>query len=153
MDLDERIARRRRPGTEPRLVLDYDALNPVSHSTEPTDRGPTLERLLDHLDPAFDDRLPPNAYVYGPKGVGKSAALDPLFARLGDLSGHSRRTIPTTTRGGSQVSIEFTYVDARCASSEFALSHAVLDALDDERVPEQGLGIDRIRSRLGERLG
>jgi len=152
MDLDERIARRRRSDTEPRLVLDYDALTPVSHAPEPIGRGTTLERLLDHLDPALDGRLPGNAYVYGPKGAGKSAVVSALFGRLVTIGARSRRTIPTTTRGTPWSGVEYAYVDARRAKSDFALSHALLDALVDERVPDQGLGTDRLRDRLRSRL-
>ncbi|MFC4356588.1 Cdc6/Cdc18 family protein [Halobium salinum] len=154
MDIDERISRRLRTDTEPQLVVDYEALSPVSHPAEPTGRGPALERVLDHLDPAFDDRLPSNAYVYGPKGSGKSAILSALFSRLVGLGARSRRTIPTTTRSAPPPSgVEFAYVDARRAKSDFALSHALLDALVDERVPEQGLGVEHLRERLRERLG
>jgi len=39
----------------------------VTHVAEPADRGPFLERLLDHLDPVFEGDLPDNAYVWGPR--------------------------------------------------------------------------------------
>lgn len=148
MNLRERIARRQRTDHAPRLVHDYDAVNPVVHLDEPIGRGPTLERLLDHVEPAFEGVLPPNGYVYGPKGSGKSAVVSALFSHLAEMTGASRSAIFTTTRGGTSRPAEFVYVDARNATSDFALSHAVSDALSDESVPKQGLGTAQLRERL-----
>jgi Cdc6-like AAA superfamily ATPase len=152
MNLRERIARRQRTDHEPRLVHDYDALNPTVHLEEPIGRGPTLERLLDHVEPAFEGVLPPNVYVYGPKGSGKSATVSALFSHLASMSGTSRSAIFTTTRGGATRPTEFVYVDARAATSDFALYHAVLDTLSDDPVPEQGLGTANLRERLEREL-
>jgi Cdc6-like AAA superfamily ATPase len=152
MNLRERIARRQRTDHAPRLVHDYDALNPTVHLEEPIGRGPTLERLLDHVEPAFDGVLPPNGYVHGPKGSGKSAVVSALFSQLAEMTGTSRSAIFTTTRGGTSPAAEFVYVDARTASSDFGLYHAVLNALSDESVPEQGLGTAQLRERLQEEL-
>ncbi len=152
MNLRERIARRQRTDHAPRLVHDYDALNPVVHLEEPIGRGPALERLLDHVEPAFEGVLPSNAYVHGPKGSGKSAVVSALFSQLTEMTGTGRSAIFTTTRGGTASPAEFVYVDARGANSDFGLHHAVLDALSDESVPEQGLGTAQLRERLREEL-
>lgn len=152
MNLRERIARRQRTDNAPRLVHDYDALSPVVHLEEPIGRGPTLERLLDHVEPAFEGLLPPNGYVYGPKGSGKSATVSALFSHLAGMTGASRSAIYTTTRGGASRPTAFIYVDARAARSDFALHHAVLDSLSEESVPEQGLGTAQLRERLEDEL-
>ncbi|MCD2204737.1 Cdc6/Cdc18 family protein [Halobacterium sp. KA-6] len=153
MDIDARIKRRQRRDDGPRLVQDYEALAPVTHLDEPSDRGPVLERLLDHLDPVFDSRLPPNAYVHGPCGSGKTAIVTALFGHLERLSTQTQSVIYTSTRAGSPTAPGFVYVDARETSSEFAFYHHVLDALVDERVPEHGIGTEEIRDRLHERVG
>lgn len=95
MDLTARIRRRQRSGTTAQLVLDYDAISPVVHVEEPIGRGPVLERLLDHVDPVFDGSLPPNAYVWGPPGSGKSAVVTALFTQLDRLLRRSRAAIHT----------------------------------------------------------
>lgn len=148
MNLSERIARRQQTDREPRLVLDYDAVNPTVHRREPTGRGPVLEQLLDHLEPTFDGVLPENLYVWGPKGTGKSAVVTALFSHLSEMTGRPSSTIFTSTRAGSLRSIEYVYVDIRTASSDFALYHAVLDALVDDSVPKHGVGTEELRSRL-----
>jgi len=153
MDIDARIKRRRRRGDSPRLVREYEALSPVGHIDEPSDRGPVFEELLDHLDPVFDGRLPPNAYVYGPPGSGKSAIVTALFTRLSRLSTETRSVIHTSTRAASPTAPEFVYVDRRETASEFAFYHDVLDGLADEPVPEHGVSTAELRSRLHERLG
>jgi len=153
MDIDARIKRRRRRGDSPRLVREYEALSPVAHIDEPSDRGPVFEELLDHLDPVFDGRLPPNAYVYGPPGSGKSAIVTALFTRLSRLSTETRSVIHTSTRAASPTAPEFVYVDRRETASEFAFYHDVLDGLADEPVPEHGVSTAELRSRLHERLG
>ncbi len=153
MDIDARIKRRRRRGDSPRLVQDYEALSPVAHIDEPSGRGPVFEELLDHLEPVFEGRLPPNAYVYGPPGSGKSATVTALFSRLSRLSTETRSIIHTSTRAASPTSPEFVYLDRRETTSEFAFYHDVLDGLVDESVPEHGVSTEKLRSRLHDRLG
>jgi len=152
MDIDARIKRRQRHDSEPRLIQDYDSLSPVTHIDEPAGRGPLLERLLDHLDPVFDGKLPGNGYVYGPSGVGKSAVVTALFRHLDQLPTETRTVIHTTTRAQSNTSPSFVYLDTRQTTSEFAFYHAVLDALVEETVPEHGIGTETLRSRLHEAL-
>jgi Cdc6-like AAA superfamily ATPase len=153
MDLDERIERRRRGESERTLVRDFDVLSPVTHLAEPNGRGPVLERLLDVLDPMFVGELPDDAYVWGPKGAGKSAVVSALFGRLSEQSGRGRAPILTTTRAVAPPSTAFVYVDARHAASEFALYHDVLDSIVEESVPEGGVGTADLRDRLGRELG
>lgn len=148
MDLKSRIRRRRRNDGDSRLVVDYDAISPVVHVEEPTGRGPQLERLLDYVEPVFEGRLPPNAYVYGPAGSGKSAVVTALFEQLETQLSGSRSVIHTATRVQSSGTPTFVYVDARGATSDFALYHAILDGIVEERVPRQGIGTESIRSRL-----
>ncbi|WP_262177617.1 Cdc6/Cdc18 family protein [Haloarcula laminariae] len=152
MDIEDRIKRRQQHDGEPRLVQDYEPLSPVTHIDEPADRGPLLERLLDHLDPVFDGKLPANAYLYGPSGVGKSAVVTALFRQLDQLPTETRTIIHTTTRAQSLASPSFVYLDTRQTTSEFAFYHAVLDALVKETVPEHGIGTDTLRARLHEEL-
>ncbi|AUV81833.1 AAA family ATPase [Salinigranum rubrum] len=152
MDLDERIERRRRGESERALVRDFDVLSPVTHLTEPNGRGPVLERLLDVLDPTFGGDLPDDAYVWGPKGTGKSAVVSALFGHLSERNARRQSTILTTTRAVAPPATLFVYVDARDASSEFALYHDILDSVVDESVPEGGVGTDDLRDRLGEEL-
>lgn len=148
MDIDARIKRRRRQDDGPRLIQDYETLSPAAHIDEPSDRGPVFERLLDHLDPVFDSRLPPNAYVYGPFGSGKSAIVTALFAHLERLSTEPRSVIYTTTRAGSAASPGFIYVDLRETNSTFTFYHRVLDALVEEPVPEHGISTEKLRERI-----
>lgn len=152
MDIDARITRRRRREGGPRLIRDYESLSPVAHVAEPSGRGPVLEQLLDHLDPAFDGRLPPNGYVYGPFGSGKSAVVTALFDHLDQLSTETRSVIHTSTRAATPTAPEFLYVDTRTAASEFAFYHDVLDGLIEDSVPEHGVGTDDLRSRIHDLL-
>lgn len=152
MNLRERIARRQRTEHEPRLVHNYDAVNPVIHPDEPTGRGPVLEQLLDHVDPVFEGMLPPNFYVWGPKGTGKSAVITALFTHLSEFTGRPRAAILTTTRAEPSRPTEFVYLDARDACSDFALSHAVLDSVTDDSVPKHGVGTADLRTRLQREL-
>ena len=152
MDIEARIKRRQRRDGEPRLIQDYDSLSPVTHVEEPADRGPLFERLLDYLDPIFDGKLPANAYLHGPCGVGKSAVVTALFSHLDKLPTETRTVIHTTTRAQSLTSPSFVYVDARRTTSEFAFYHAVLDALVEETVPEHGIGTETLQSRLHDVL-
>jgi Cdc6-like AAA superfamily ATPase len=154
MDLTTRIRRRRRHGEDAQLVLDYDTISPVSHVSEPTSRGPALERLLDYLDPVFDGEFPPDAYVWGPAGAGKSAIVTALFSQLEAQFARSGSVIHTATRAGTDYERlpAFVYVDARSADSEFGLYHAILDAIVEESVPKKGVGTDALADRLGDRL-
>jgi len=152
MDLTTRIRRRQRSGDDSQLVLDYDAISPVAHLREPTGRGSVLERLLDYVDPVFDDRLPRNAYVWGPPGTGKSAVVTALFARLGRLRSLSGSVIHTSTRGGTGVTPDLVSVDARHADSDFGLYRAILDAVLEEFVPEHGVSTETLHARLSEYL-
>jgi Cdc6-like AAA superfamily ATPase len=153
MDIDARIKRRRRRDGGPRLIQDYESLSPVAHIEEPSDRGPVFERLLDHLDPVFDGRLPPNAYVHGDFGSGKSATVTALFAHLQRLSTETRSVIHTSTRAASPSTPGFVYLDMRETTSEFAFYHSVLDALVEEKVPEHGISTQELRGRLHTLLG
>ena len=153
MDIDARIKRRQRRDDGPRLIQDYESLSPVAHIEEPSDRGPVFERLLDHLDPVFDGNLPPNAYVHGDFGSGKSAIVTALFAHLERLSTETRSVIHTSTRAASPTSPGFVYLDMRETTSEFAFYHNVLDALVDESVPEHGISTEELRERLHILLG
>lgn len=141
-----------RSGSDSQLILDYDAINPAAHMEEPTGRGFVLERLLDHIDPMFTNRLPPNAYVWGPAGSGKSAVITALITQLNSLYPRPRAIIHTATRAHVDGTPAFVYVDARRARSDFGLHRAILDALLDESVPEHGVGADVVRSRLEEQL-
>ena len=152
MDLDERIERRRRGESQRALVRDFDVLSPVNHLAEPNGRGPVLERLLDVLDPTFEGDLPANAYLWGPKGAGKSAVITALFGRLSEQTARRQSTILTTTRAVVPPTTLFVYVYARDASSEFALYHANLDTVVEESVPEGGVGTDDLHARLGDEL-
>ncbi|MFT4885352.1 MAG: Cdc6-like AAA superfamily ATPase [Natronomonas sp.] len=153
MNLDERIKRRRGEADTQRLIQDYDALSPVAHINEPAGRGPVFERLLDQLEPVFNGQLPPNVYVYGPFGSGKSAIVTSLFAHLGQFSTETRSIIHTSTRETSSISPQFVYIDMRETKSEFAFYHSVLNGLVDESVPEHGISTDDILDRLHEVIG
>lgn len=148
MDLSARIRRRQRKGNEPRLVEDYEVLSPAAHIDEPPDRGSVFEQLLDHLDQVFDGNLPPNGYVYGPQGAGKSAILTALFAHLERISTDNRSVVYTSTRVSSPTSPRFVYLDVREITSEFAFYHDILDALVEETIPEHGIGTEELRNRL-----
>ena len=152
MDLTERIRRRQHLGEDSSIIREYEAISPVAHVEEPTDRGPILERLLDYLDPVFDGRQPTDAYVWGPTGTGKSAVVTALFAQLSRLLARSAPVIHTSTRAQTTNAPEFVYVDARQATSPFGLYHAVLDGVLDESVPRQGVKTEKLRSRLVEHL-
>jgi Cdc6-like AAA superfamily ATPase len=152
MDIDARIKRRqRRDGSLP-LVQEYDPLSPVMHIDEPVGRGPLLERLLDHFDPIFAGNLPPNAYLCGPGGTGKTAVVTALFKHLEQLPTETRPVIHTTTRPQSERSPSFVYIDTRRTTSEFAFYHAVLDALIEDSIPEHGIGTETLKTRLDELL-
>ncbi|WP_136687708.1 Cdc6/Cdc18 family protein [Halorhabdus amylolytica] len=157
MDIETRIRRRRRRGADQTLVLDYDLLNPAAHVSEPNGRGPIVERVLDHLDPAFDESLPSDVYVWGPPGSGKSAVVSALFSRLEAPATQPRTAIRTTTRAQSAELPRFVYVNARQANSEFKLYRHVLDGVTDGDAPTKGISTDdlvsELRSVLSEFVG
>lgn len=152
MDLPERIARRRNRRFENSLVVDWEAINPAAHLPEPTGRGAMVEAVLDAINPVFEQALPPNVYVWGEGGSGKSAIVSTLMAQLDDeLS--SPRTIYTATRGEQGLSdIRFLYVDARQASSRFQLYQRTLDAIRAEPVPKRGLSTDQLQAQIEAEL-
>ncbi|MFA1611877.1 Cdc6/Cdc18 family protein [Halobellus rubicundus] len=152
MDLDARIKRRQRGEGEKRLIQDYEALSPAAHIEEPSDRGPVFERLLDHLDPVFNGTLPPNAYVHGAYGAGKSAIITALFARLRRLSTQSGAVIHTSTRARSPSIPEFVYLDLRETASEFAFYHRILDGCVEESIPQHGISTDELLDKLHRAL-
>lgn len=152
MDLSSRIRRRQQSGDDTRVVLDYHAISPVAHVEEPTGRGSVFERLLDYVEPVFGNRIPPNAYVWGPPGSGKSAVVTALFNYLNRSRSLSTTLIHTSTRGGRSTTPSLVYVDARYASTEFTLHQSVLDGVLEESVPEHGVGTDTLRSRLDQYL-
>ena len=152
MNLEERIARRKRTTGERRLLRASDALNPVAHPVEPTGRGLVIEQLLDALEPAFDGELPEDCYVWGPKGAGKSVVLRGLFDHLDRLVGQDPDRLHTATRRPPVDDLSFVYVDGRQAKTGFALLHAVLDALTTDPVPKQGVGANAMQRRLADRL-
>ncbi|WP_141212506.1 AAA family ATPase, partial [Halorubrum sp. Hd13] len=143
MNIDDRIERRLGYDAGAGVLVDLDAVSPVSHVDSPTGRGPVFERLLDVFSPAFSGTLPPSAYVHGPKGSGKSAVVSALFDRLASHSG-PRRAIQTTTRAVEPTLPGFVYVDARRGSTRFRLYHDVLSTIGDDPVPEHGIGTDEL---------
>jgi len=152
MDLGERIAKRRTRHTEDRLVVDWDALNPAVHLPEPVGREALFEASLDALGPLFEDALPPNAYVWGPAGSGKSAIVTSLLSAL-DQELTSQQPRYTATRGeSSHATVQFAYVDARHASSRFRIYRQVLDELRPESVPERGVSTDDLRTEIESAL-
>lgn len=152
MDIDDRIKRRQHQADVPRLIQGYESLSPISHIDEPAGRGPVLERLLDHLDPVFGGQLPPNGYVSGPFGAGKSAIVTALFRHLDQLSFETQSIIHTSTRGTPSSAPQFGYVDLRGTTSEFSFYHDVLDSLVEESVPEHGISTEGLHDRLHELL-
>lgn len=149
MNLASRLRRRQRNRTAAR---DFEALSPVAHVADPVCREPVLKRLLDHLEPVFDGTVPPNAYVWGPPGAGKSAVVTALSMQFRTQPLGS--VIHTAARDADPSPGEpaFVYVDARRAGTEFSLYHAVLDAVVDEPVPRRGVTTERLRDRIGEEL-
>jgi Cdc6-like AAA superfamily ATPase len=148
MELEERIARRQATRDDD-LLVDRRPLNPAVHLGEPVGRETVLERLLDVFDPVFDQRLPPDAAVYGPKGAGKSALVNALFTHLNDQFGRRKQRLGTTTRAGTATdTVAFVHVDGYRTTSEFQFYHRLLDALLEESVPQRGVGTERLRERF-----
>jgi len=148
MDLAQRIRRRRRRGADRPIILDYEPLSPVAHVQEPVGRGPILERVLDHLNPVFEGTLPPDLYIWGPSGSGKSAMITALFDRLQSMTVQPHAVIHTSTRAQTVELPTFVYVDARVADSEFQLYHRVLEAVSSDDAPQQGVSTAELQSRL-----
>ena len=152
MNLDKRITRRQRDTAG--IVLDGEVLSPAAHVADPVGRGPTFEGLLDYLDPVLDGDLPPNAYIWGPAGAGKSAVVTALFAHLQPRPSELGSIVHTATRArsGREQPQSFVYVDARTATTDFGLYHAVLDGIVDESVPTQGVRTDALLAQLRDAL-
>ncbi|MDS0283331.1 AAA family ATPase [Haloarcula onubensis] len=151
MNIDTRIRRRQ---DDAGLVRDEATISPVSHIADPVGRGPTFEALLDYLDPVLDGALPPDAYVWGPAGAGKSAVVTALFAHLRPRRSRRGSIVHTATRprAARERSQSFVYVDARAATTDFARYHAILDGVVDESVPTQGVRTDALLDRLRDTL-
>ncbi|MDG5775467.1 AAA family ATPase [Haloarculaceae archaeon H-GB2-1] len=153
MDLTERIERRRNHRYENRLVVDWDALNPAVHLSEPVGREFVFEAILDAADPIFDGQLPPNVYVWGPAGSGKSAIVTSLYSALQQTVSRGQRTFHTATRADSLLGgFHFVYVDTRRTASRFKLYQQLLNALVDDKVPERGIGTGELEDRLQAEL-
>jgi Cdc6-like AAA superfamily ATPase len=149
VNIDDRIERRLGYDAGAGVLVDLNAVSPVSHVESPTGRGPVFERLLDAFGPAFSGSLPPSTYIHGPKGSGKSAVVSALFDRLASHSG-PRRAIQTTTRAVEPTLPGFVYADARRGSTRFRLYHDVLSEIGDDPVPEHGIGTDELADELRE---
>ena len=150
MDLTERIERRRTRRSKNELVVDRDSLNPAVHLSEPVGRETLFEALLNAIDPLFDRAVPPNSYVWGPRGSGKSAIITALISAL-DAEGTASDAFYTATRGGSdRPDVQFVYLDARRAMSRFRLYRELLDGLLVEAIPERGVSTSALRDRISD---
>lgn len=152
MDIEARIRRRKRRDEKPRLIQDYEPLSPVVHVEEPSGRGPVFEQILDHLDPVFDGGLPPNGYLYGPFGSGKSAVATALFDNLARFAAESRSMIHTSTRERSPTMPYFVDVDLRRQSGAFSFYHRILDRLTKESIPKHGISTEELRERVHDQV-
>lgn len=152
MNIEDRIERRRGGVESQQLIRTYSALSPVAHVDDPAGRGPVLERLLDYLEPVFDGRLPPNGYLYGPSGSGKSAVVTALFEQLEEQAASQQSVIHTTTRKPPESAPRFVYIDMQGIDSTFLFYHHVLDELTDTTVPRHGVSTDELRDQLHEFL-
>jgi Cdc6-like AAA superfamily ATPase len=152
MNIEERILRRKRRGERRRLLVNESVLSPVWHPSNPVGRGATIERLLDRIDPVFDGKSPDDVYVYGPPGSGKSAVVSALFEHLGRHLSRPVDTIQTTTRGGTEPTLSFAYVDMRTTTSEFEFYQRLMEKSSDESVPRRGLSTDELRRRVRRHL-
>jgi Cdc6-like AAA superfamily ATPase len=148
MDLTERIERRRTRSSRNELVVDRDSLNPAVHLSEPVGRETLLEAFLNAVDPLFDRAIPPNTYVWGPAGSGKSAIVTALMSALdSEMSGAD--PFYTATRAGSdRPEVRFVYLDARRARSRFQVYRELLDDLLVGSVPKRGVSTETLRERL-----
>ena len=147
MNIDDRIERRLGYDVGAGVLVDLNAVWPISHPELPVGRGPAFERLLDAFTPAFSGSLPASSYVHGPKGSGKSAIVSALFERFAAHSG-PRRAIQTSTRAVDRTLPGFVYVDARRASTRFGLYHDMLAEIREDPVPEHGIGTDELADTL-----
>ena len=147
MNIDDRIERRLGYDAGAGVLVDLNAVSPISHPESPVGRGPLFERLLDVFTPAFSGSVPPSVYIHGPKGSGKSAIVSALFDRLAAHSG-PRGAIQTSTRAVEPTLPGFIYVDARRASTRFRLYHDMLAEVSDDPVPEHGIGTDELAAAL-----
>ena len=152
MDLSDRITRRQQRDELPHLIEEYDLIAPTYHLEEPIGRGPTLERLLDYFEPALDGHIPPNGYIYGASGVGKSALVRPLIRQLAAITSVSPTAIHTTTRVDIRRVPGFVYVDALVSSSIFSIYRSILDQLVDEPIPSQGVPTEMLIERISDLL-
>jgi|AntRauTorckE6833_2_1112554.scaffolds.fasta_scaffold01463_7 Cdc6-like AAA superfamily ATPase len=149
MNIRDRIARRRRQSTPGSGVLvDPIALAPITHPDEPVGRGPIMERLLDALDPVFDDTVPEPTSIVGPTGAGKTAIVRALFDELDDVIGRRGQPIGTTTRAKMPLDVRFAVVDGRHADSEFQAYRHLLATITEETVPEGGVSTDALHERV-----
>jgi len=148
MDLTERIDRRRTRNSKHELVVDPDSLNPVVHPAEPVGRETLFEALLDAIDPLFEQAVPPDVYVWGPSGSGKSAIVTALMSAL-ETKMQSQRPFYAATRGQTKGDgVEFAYLDARQATSRFQLYRELLDELLVDAVPERGMSTDALERKI-----
>jgi Cdc6-like AAA superfamily ATPase len=148
MDLAERIERRRTRRSRNELIVDRDSLNPAVHPPEPVGREALFEAFLNAIDPLFDRAVPPNTYVWGPGGAGKSAIVTALLSAL-DAEIGGTEPFYTATRGGSDhPEVRFVYLDARRARSRFQVYRELLDDLQVESVPKRGVSTETLRKRI-----
>lgn len=154
MDLTERVERRLNRRFEDRLVVNWDAINPAVHMPEPVGREFVFEALLDAINPLFDGSMPPNVYIHGPAGSGKSAVVTALSSVLQRTLTNGRGRIHTATRVDRR-SPEYVveYVDTRRTSSEFQLLRQLLDSLVADQIPRRGIGTGELERRLRAELG
>ena len=152
MDLSDRITRRQQRDELPHLIEEYDLIAPTYHLEEPIGRGPTLERLLDYFEPALDGHIPPNGYIYGASGVGKSALVWSLIRQLATITTVSPTAIHTTTRVDTRRMPGFVYVDALVSTSIFSIYRSILNQLVDEPIPSQGVPTEMLAERISDLL-
>lgn len=143
MTIDETVRQLQR-GRKRRPIRELEVLSPVAHRGEPVDRESVLALLRSYLEPVSNGRLPPNGYLWGPMGSGKSAVCTALFRRLGTGPSYP----PTSTRTAQQ----FCYVDTRYVGTTFELYRTILDELVDEPVPRGGVGTDALLDRIRQTL-
>jgi len=91
VNIDDRIERRLGYDVGAGVLVDIDAVSPMSHTESPVGRGPGIERLLDVFEPAFAGSLPPSAYVHGPKGAGNRRSSPRCFNGSHPTAAHAGR--------------------------------------------------------------
>lgn len=152
MDVSERIQRRRNGRTRDAIVVEWDALNPACHCPDPVGRAATVEALLDAVDPIFEDVLPPDIYVWGEAGTGKSALVAAVMSAMeSEFRQHPLRYTANRARGVDS-EIQFVYVDGWQTNTCFKLYHRMLDALRAENIPKRGIGTDDLLSGVKTEL-